>query len=218
MPPPGMDIFPTAIRLRVLEHGYAPVPIVAHDADHKSCGKAVNLSQWTTIEITPEAVRSWRTGRQSGDIGTGLRCGELVGVGHRLPHPGGGGSAVRLRARRLGSNAASTHRTCPEDVARLPSRPAAGQVADAEVSHAGRGRGASRGSWTGAAIRRVRHSSCHPPAISPAGHVAARRSRARSAERRACPPRRVRGRCRSNPTRGRRSHEAGDHRRRSPAV
>jgi len=84
MPPPGMDIFPTAIRLRVLEHGYAPVPIVAHDADHKSCGKAVNLSQWTTIEITPEAVRSWRTGRQSGDIGTGLRCGELVGVGKQL--------------------------------------------------------------------------------------------------------------------------------------
>jgi hypothetical protein len=78
----------TALRLRLLANGYEPIPVVTHDAPVKSPGKQPNLPGWRGISIDALLVRSWRTGKQGRNPGTGLRCGLLRVVDIDVLQPG----------------------------------------------------------------------------------------------------------------------------------
>ncbi|MFT8245213.1 DUF3987 domain-containing protein [Roseomonas sp. BN140053] len=81
----GRDDLSTAIRLRVLENGYTPIPITAPDYQHpkvRSPGKQPFFQKWTEVSretVTPEVVRAWPRVIHN-HPNTGLLCGEMIGV------------------------------------------------------------------------------------------------------------------------------------------
>lgn len=70
----------SALRLRLLANNYEPIPVVGPDFPGKSPGKRPLLDSWQSVEVTPDAIRSWSSGAQRGCINTGLRCGILAGI------------------------------------------------------------------------------------------------------------------------------------------
>ena len=57
--------------LRLLDHGYAPIPIVPGE-------KRPALARWTSVPIDVPTVEAWV--RQFPGHGVGLRTGQLVGI------------------------------------------------------------------------------------------------------------------------------------------
>ena len=70
----------TVIRLRLLDGGYDPLPIVGPDAPGKSPGKRPSLGGWQAMEITQDIVRSWESGPRAADTNTGVRTGKVAAV------------------------------------------------------------------------------------------------------------------------------------------
>lgn len=73
---------PTSLRLRLLENGFAPIPIKSPDhSARKGAGKAPLLQGWQQVSaetLTPDIIRSWRS--RPDENNTGLVCGLLVAV------------------------------------------------------------------------------------------------------------------------------------------
>ena len=71
---------PTALRLRLLSNGWAPIPVKSPDhPDPRDAGKAPLLPGWPKVgphNLTADAVRLWASRLKEGN--TGLVCGLLV--------------------------------------------------------------------------------------------------------------------------------------------
>lgn len=65
-----------ALRLRLFEMGYKPVPIYPHDAGIPSAGKRPIGTSWQNRAAlaTPDQIRRWEPGN------TGVLCGRLIGL------------------------------------------------------------------------------------------------------------------------------------------
>jgi hypothetical protein len=61
----------TALRLKLHDNGFTPIP------NHN---KACFLEGWSTVDVTPELIRSKRWARSRAWPDTGLRCGQIIGV------------------------------------------------------------------------------------------------------------------------------------------
>ncbi len=77
----------TSLRLRLLENGYEPLPIIGPREPLRSAGKRPRLTDWPTCTITPDDIRRWER-ELPGDSNTGLRCGHLIGVDIDVPDAG----------------------------------------------------------------------------------------------------------------------------------
>lgn len=77
----------TALRLQLLENGWATIPVKGPDhPDGRDAGKAPALPGWQKVNaaaLTPEVVRSWS--RRAHETNTGLVCGHLVVVDLDVP-------------------------------------------------------------------------------------------------------------------------------------
>ena len=142
--------------------------------------RRLDLSKWQTIEITPDAIRSWERTRRR-ETNTGLRCGYLLGLDVDVRD---GGLVHRLHGsgqRHDRPDAAHADRAGSEDPARISHRGAVHQDQDATASDAGRAARADRMPRRRPAVRRLRHSSRNTAALPLAARIAAGRAVVRTA-------------------------------------
>lgn len=70
-----------ALRLKLHENGYHPVPVVGARVQTNSAGKRPTMSGWQTkcLNATPQQITAW-SWSQSDCTNTGLLCGKIVGI------------------------------------------------------------------------------------------------------------------------------------------
>src|SRR4051812_5952069 len=79
-----LGLTPSQVRLRVLENGYQPLPVMRHDSGSKVAGKATLIPKWTRFaqfdspQPTMREVLVWE--RDAASPGTGLACGAIVAI------------------------------------------------------------------------------------------------------------------------------------------
>lgn len=82
MPDSLLPSDPTSLRLKLLENGWAPIPVKAPDHPNpKNAGKAPILPGWQNVSattLTSEVIRSWA--KRPHETNTAIVCGQIVVV------------------------------------------------------------------------------------------------------------------------------------------
>src|SRR3954454_5133894 len=90
------------LRLRLLDNGYQPIPVVNINHNGPSPGKRPRIEAWQTIDITEPIIRSWDQGWIARDTNTGIRAGSVVGFDTDVLDAGLSGQLQKLTLGLLG--------------------------------------------------------------------------------------------------------------------